>query len=661
METLKKGGGGESFLFPDTPYTPGTMSEMMQNEAMTEEEFLYRLNTLFKAPAPETKNPEAKLYYPDLTPEGKAFADAAEARLRAFFAGLPNKQDPDDNMWAGLREIISIYAGQIYGGIEQKFYLSSLATGLGKSSALVECVKLHVSKPELRDVGAVIFIEQLHQIDKIVRDMELTEDRYACLTMNDAENGPRLNTLGLGRDKAGEAQILFTTQRRLENLSKDGRAFKDIDAFFFRGKPRPVKAWDEAVLPSAVFTITEQGIDGICNELDRRKYNDLYRALKDWAHEAGKMEDGITAPPDVADYGIASEEQWLGFFTKHRKEAADFWELSGKNCRVRSDPFNGGVTLSYKDILPDDLAPVLVLDASGEIRHTYELWKEQRKNLVKLHSPPKFYKGLTVHICNEGAGKNTQQKKDKKSGLIDLAVTALNTLDDSRPTPLMVSYKYEKRQQIDWEKELREKVYRTVAFTHYGRHTALNDYASAKDIFIMGMYEYPHAVYEGMVRGVMQANIEDEISPEKFERLKAQEIAHNFFQAVGRGAIRYCVGNQCPDDIHVYVVCKYKGVGASVPETIFEDTFQGCTPVDWPMDKELKGRPREALDIILDSLTTAETMRLATVRNIMGMDKSNFDKDVLKNDGFKREMKARDIVIEGNGGRIGNWFKYAPR
>jgi hypothetical protein len=46
----------------------------------------------------------------------------------------------------------------------------------------------------------------------------------------------------------------------------------------------------------------------------------------------------------------------------------------------------GAAILDYRETLPDDLKPVLVLDASALVRTTYALWSKHRGGLVHLPS-----------------------------------------------------------------------------------------------------------------------------------------------------------------------------------------------------------------------------------------------------------------------------------
>jgi hypothetical protein len=71
--------------------------------------------------------------------------------------------------------------------------------------------------------------------------------------------------------------------------------------------------------------------------------------------------------------------------------------MSGHDVRLYKDDFSGVTTITYRESLPREFAPLLVLDASGSLRLTYELWEKGRGNLVALFSPGKTYTNLTIH------------------------------------------------------------------------------------------------------------------------------------------------------------------------------------------------------------------------------------------------------------------------
>src|SRR4029079_4026997 len=72
--------------------------------------------------------------------------------------------------------------------------------------------------------------------------------------------------------------------------------------------------------------------------------------------------------------------------------------LGGRYVRIYRRQNQAPTMISYREVLPSEFAPLLVLDANGEQRTTYRLWEEERGNLQFLPSPTKTYGNLTIHL-----------------------------------------------------------------------------------------------------------------------------------------------------------------------------------------------------------------------------------------------------------------------
>ena len=109
-------------------------------------------------------------------------------------------------------------------------------------------------------------------------------------------------------------------------------------------------------------------------------------------------------PDFVGEYELDYEDAKAGFSkepTRDREASGSLWYLSGKLVRVRMD-LRGNTLLDYRNHLPEDFYPVVILDASGRVRTTYENWQKDRRNLVKLATADKSYTNLNIHVWNRG-------------------------------------------------------------------------------------------------------------------------------------------------------------------------------------------------------------------------------------------------------------------
>jgi hypothetical protein len=120
---------------------------------------------------------------------------------------------PSSTHWEGLRAIAENIEAQALGTAEPKFYLSSLPTGMGKTTVVAEGVKALISDPAYEQVGIVVFVNQLNQIPRLIEEIGVSKDQFAVRTGVDNEE---LNSLG--RNDHPNAQVLFTTQQKLPHL-----------------------------------------------------------------------------------------------------------------------------------------------------------------------------------------------------------------------------------------------------------------------------------------------------------------------------------------------------------------------------------------------------------------------------------------------------------
>src|SRR5690606_16657226 len=105
------------------------------------------------------------------------------------------------------------------------------------------------------DIGIIILLSRLEEIRRYVENCGFRTEDFAVIV---SEGKPE-NDLGRQDDKT-KARVLFTTQEGLRTRGKDGTRFGDMDRLFFNGKPRQVRIWDEAIVPSRTLTVSRDDI-----------------------------------------------------------------------------------------------------------------------------------------------------------------------------------------------------------------------------------------------------------------------------------------------------------------------------------------------------------------------------------------------------------------
>ena len=294
-----------------------------------------------------------------------------------------HNHNPSERFWKGLHQITKVVEGMacrlhehpqieaICPDWSDSFFVSFLPCGVGKTTALIESVKAILEMRQYDHVSFVIFLSRLEEIKAIVERMGLETETFAVITSNDNYNR-------MGNANKKQARVLFTTQQMLERRAKSEGRFSDITDFHFRGQPRQVRVWDEAILPSRILTLERRRIWRLIDGLYKLA-PDLSREVEELAERLKAIGDGsLIEIPDIEKYAVTLSEARLAFADDDKDAIEALYGIQGRVVRVKKDNY-GTTTLQYQDILPDDLAPMLILDASGQQRKTYQLWATGRK------------------------------------------------------------------------------------------------------------------------------------------------------------------------------------------------------------------------------------------------------------------------------------------
>jgi len=143
------------------------------------------------------------------------------------------------------------------------------------------------------------------------------------------------------------------------------------------------------------------------------KLFDIGSQLKRW------QEDGaMFLLPDLEEhFGLTlNDARRLLFNNSDLQELASlYYGVAGKAGIVRINYQSNRQFFSYTEGLAEDLAPMLILDASGRVRNTYKAWRERWKTLLTLPSAPKSYRTVEINLANLPAGETLfiERKKEK--------------------------------------------------------------------------------------------------------------------------------------------------------------------------------------------------------------------------------------------------------
>lgn len=600
--------------------------------------------------------------------ESEALVSKVISRVGAKFAEWGHHPSPEH--MASLSEIarcmFAMYYSDravietLYPGFDNLLLLSHLPCGMGKTTTLIESVRALIEQDHKADCGFIIMLSRLDQILEYRDKLGLSENDYSVVTGNRDYNKH-------GNPYPRNARVLFTTQQMLEsyvfNKGRGMRKFADIDEYHYKGKPRQVRVWDEAMLPATILTVTRRQIMSIINDISHVK-GGMDNELDDFSMSlAGRKNGELIVMPDLTKYNHALEAVLDAVKTiDMRRTVETLYSLSGLVVRVKREKEDkegrNQTTIQYADILPQDLAPTLILDASGLERKMYTFWAEHRKGLKFIESPRKTYEGFTIHHWDYGAGKLSHWMHGKYK---DIALGVAKTIDEIPKAKkiLVVHFNKESIKNIDMAKEIMERLTTPfdadrIRFITWGSHTASNDYSEFEVVILAGLLEYNNAQYEAHGLAAKKQDVAIPLTPDEAYDIRIGELTHHVMQAACRGKVRHAIGSNCPPSCHLFAIYASRAKGESrLPgKDLLTQIFPGSVYHEWiPLAAELKSPPQIKLrDMLLEEIGISQRVTKRHLMDRLGIKKKpDLERRLV---GVSRWLKANKkigIIEDKNG------------
>jgi len=573
--------------------------------------------------------------------------EATTTDLRAYFPSVHH--EPSTAMWSALSDQAKAMEDMANGVAKECFYLSALDPGIGKTQTLYSFVRNLVHSEPHKDVGVLICLGRLEEVENFVNGIkksgEMPSTAIAVLTSNEALNA-------LGHPIPQEAQVLVTTQQRIEKRQR-GKLLSGTDEWNFKGKPRAVRVWDETFIPGRAVTLDTDAMAGLFGILSTIS-PELRERVKDTFNKVEEAPDGstFTVPDFAEEYGISIFQVIHAIGAKARvgqKEAAtDLWHLSGRTVSVRRCSLNKSTLVDYRETLPPDLAPMLILDASGRVRSTYKDL-EARGLLVRLREATKRYDNLTINVWDRGGGKSAFAKHGEEL-CKEVARMVLTKPEEPwliithKPDPMAGDYERCIRQHLQGAKV-------DVEFITWGNHMATNAFVDRPNVILAGTLFYSIPQYEGVKRTAAARRAPDgPVSAEEIAEVRLGEFKHHVLQALCRGSVRRCIGASCaPCTAYIIADSRHGFLEA------LADVFLGATVQQWREEGWILsgcvGRAVAYLRAWAETAAAGATVRFTEVAKAIGMSPENFKKDVRSHDDFQEALATYGIVEVGGSQR----------
>jgi hypothetical protein len=496
---------------------------------------------------------------------------------------------------------------------EDGTYLSWAAPGTGKTEAIIESIKQLLADARYRDCGIIVFLAHLNQVGRLVHDLldnGIARDDISVLVGTKTEND-ELRILGRGRFKADgkwdsqvqKARVVIATQAKLHSIvafRKRVHASTSLDdLWLYEGKPRRVRIWDETILPARTQVLREPDVCTVVDQLHEAGYTKQAEIINRWRLSLNT--DEPTEVP-VFDGGIDFSSEALGkpkweFFANPTFHA--LLQLQWQGLAVHRD-YDGNAVLHYEEVLPIDFTPLLVTDASGNLRCLMREWNKGRGRVIPLESGEKYYNGLTVHYWNHAGGKSAHRDKKERFDLVNAAASVFRHIPEDEEVLFIVRKPEKPHQNMEAWKEpwkgktgskgemspgirnlLNPQQNARAHFLTWGFHTATNDYAHVKHVVLVGLLQTSVSTTAASLRAAGKMPPDETLSKGLIREAHVREAGHNLLQAAGRGSSRYLRGDQCPEGCTLWAIFSSAGQLDLPSEWLFKVCFPGARVEDW--------------------------------------------------------------------------------
>ncbi len=547
-----------------------------------------------------------------------------------------------------LYGLLKVFSKALDKTLEDAHYICSVDPGGGKTEAIVCFVQAWKSLGFLPKGGILIAVNTKDQIHSLVNRLGLDKDDYACLAGDDT-----ILRYGLGQSSIDDAKVLITTQQMIVSRTS-GKAFSDAADFFYKGKPRSLRVWDESLIPSEPISIKISALFGLSDKLDA--VDDLFAdSVAKFAHSL-RVKDVGEQFAIPSSFAKAARSIYAKAELPHPSAAAETIAnyrgtldalIKGAGRPFRLGNYGGESRLTLvgsSKPLPSDLNAI-VLDASARVRKTYDMWSKSRASIVMLPSTTNNYKRLNIHLWNTPCGNDVLRDRDK-SRTITSEVTRIIA---SKPDEdwLVIGKKRTKSGDIDLKAWINDglpeevKAKGRVRYLHWGRHTAVNDYKDIKNVIVIGTHQYGPAGYDALAAAV-QGSCEKGLATSNMKAMRESEYANHLLQALMRSNARNARSGTC-GDCNAYIVASNW-----VTEAMLLNVFPGAKVGIWRRDKPaLTGHAMKLVDY-LSSIAAKGHCAFASkadVRKAIGLGTTAFTK-LIRNKAVQYHMSKMGITCE---------------
>lgn len=462
---------------------------------------------------------------------------------------LPNAVNP-------VAEALAEVAGEESTG-KPRYYLLAMEPGMGKTGALADYAASQKLKRYPNWSGLLVAMATRNEIRSFIDRAQLDASDYSIIIQDGHELGRA------GRADFDNAPIILTTHAKLRHLCH-GRKFADVSQYHFHGKPRLLRVWDEAFIPGQPYSVRKDTVMGAIEKVRPRAQLEAQRLTAfaegmqpDMANQTVDIPLGVSEACKIAN-GI--QESSLG----------SLGLLEQQKALLVNDGGHGLTLVGAHSSLPADFAPAVIMDASGYVKHTYNIM-EEAGHLMRSDRPRGSYANLTINHLTRSASREAFANAKTRRALLDEVASVINQRSDE---PWLVIHFMERSDDgYNLVEELKARITNAdgLQFMHWGNHHGTNDYQSIRNIMVMGVWRQPSPAYVGQAIAAGHP-MNRHISRELLKSVRRGETQHHLLQAICRGNARNWDGGVCGTS-NVYLIGQLKDCGDGTLEQTFPDAI----------------------------------------------------------------------------------------
>lgn len=546
----------------------------------------------------------------------------------------------------GFQQLEILIQDALDGIINPGIYVSSIDCGLGKSLLVQRKLRQWKADSFPGLESFLVCLANFEEVDSYIAGIGLAKADYAVISASE-----EYNRYGLGVGRAKEARILFISHEQFYCRVRERDCFSAVDTFHYDGKPRSCIIWDEAFHWSRPVSFPVDALAALPDALVGCGA-DIIEPLRALIRDSTKLVTGewMAIPANIRAVAGKALMMRPNLGQRHKGVLEGLMKLAGSRAFFKC--YRGEWSIVGAGLpLPNDLPPMIVLDASARLTDRYERMKGQGASVHILDPVTSRFANLTFQLIDRGAGKQTLQNADNRHECWTIVADLMNEKPGEEwllgcDKSLFDGKDHLKGLPAELAPMLTDEG--SVSAVTWGRHFGSNEYRHIRNVIVMGAWDYKAPAYDAIELAKGGTLEGDEWGDTD---ARDMEFAGNLFQMVCRSNVRNHVDGVC-GEATVYLIMP----ASAKRRALIQKAFPGCR-IQTYLPPSIPPRTRAqkiiaAFDKLFQTMTRVAIADLR--REVEGSEPKDYFTKPLKSDDVKRYLKTNHIK------RMVNYFVKQP-